>query len=138
MTIPESRVENPIADIERRHQYRGVLYLFSETGTEGGYWALQDERFIAPPNEKYPYEQWSYEGLHILKDGDELIIFSPEKPEEVVWQGQISLRLLPLFTEQASGLWIHADQEGIDRNTWASYFFNHHPAKLKTEKSGQD
>src|SRR5579862_9152972 len=25
---------------------RGVLHFYSETGTEGGYWAFQDERFI--------------------------------------------------------------------------------------------
>lgn len=27
----------------------GKLYLHSETGTEGGHWAIQDEKFITPP-----------------------------------------------------------------------------------------
>ena len=28
---------------------RGVLEFYSETGTEGGYWAFQDEKFIGLP-----------------------------------------------------------------------------------------
>lgn len=28
------------------YEKTGVLHLFSETGTEGGYWALQDEKYI--------------------------------------------------------------------------------------------
>ena len=119
-------------------QFKGVLHLFSETGTEGGYWALQDERFITK-GEGVPFgEQWSYDGLHILEDGDNLKIYSKEKPEAAVWEGEISLQQLPLFTEHAGGLWIHADQNGIDRETWAGYFFNGHQAKLIPSRQPQD
>ena len=31
----------------------GVLHLFSETGTEGGYWAFQDKRFIKPNTTRF-------------------------------------------------------------------------------------
>lgn len=75
-------------------------------------------------------DSWSYKGLHILEDGDLLTIFSPEDPRQVVWSGTISLRWHRLFSEHASGLWIHADQEGIDRKTWATYFFKEYPAAL--------
>ncbi len=34
---------------------KGILHLFSETGTEGGYWAIQDENFIFPPTETWPH-----------------------------------------------------------------------------------
>ena len=73
---------------------------------------------------------WSYKGLHILENGDQLTIFSPDNPTQVVWSGTISLRQHPSFTEDAFGAWIHADQEGITRETWATYFFKEYPAKL--------
>lgn len=100
---------------------RGTLHLFSETGTEGGWWALQDERFIEPPTADWPHERWSYEGLVPLSDGDRLTIFAPDG--SVYWQGEIKMKLLPLFTEHANGMWIHADQEGVTREFWALPFF---------------
>lgn len=156
---------------------KGVCFLFSETGTEGGVWAFQDSEFIAkdvpspfckkcgkyldrqkkyknlklikalpvtqelldgkePPecpdgrHERGVGDTWSYEGLHILENGDQLTIFSPDNLTQVVWSGTISLRQHPLFTKDASGLRIHADQEGIDRKVWATYFFRKYPAKL--------
>lgn len=155
---------------------RGVLHFHSETGTEGGYWAFQDERHIAPnttrfactkcgaywdktddpvgPNaESHPEgedngfgnpfcapnahdfqlvspEDWSYEGLHVLKDGDELTVYDKDDPAKVAWSGTIKLRQFDLFTEHASGMWIHADQEGMPRDEWAALFFAQCPATL--------
>ncbi|MDP4010531.1 MAG: hypothetical protein Q8P37_01590 [Candidatus Spechtbacteria bacterium] len=161
----------------------GILHFFSETGTEGGYWAFQDSRFITknttrftctkcwayldteadpdsplqvthvmpldealeeeesgkrrqdcPPDEHnfrpVSEDNWSHEGLHILKDEDVLIIYDKENPDQIVWQGYISLLKHALFAEHASGMWIHADQAGIDRETWANWFFEEYPAKL--------
>lgn len=168
----------------------GFCYFHSETGTEGGYWAFQDSKFIKK-NVPYPYckkcgkwlgpqkyknlkivqvlpsdqknikykkmevkvdqkaiydkntpecpkgqheresgDSWSYKGLHILKSGDKLTIFSRHSPKRVVWSGIISLHQLPLFTEDAYGLWIHTDQENIARDVWATYFLKEHPAEL--------
>lgn len=76
-------------------------------------------------------ENWSYDGLHVLQDGDELTVYSRENPEEIVWEGTISLSPFTVFKEDAFGLWIHNDQMGIDRKTWATYFFKANPAKLK-------
>lgn len=73
---------------------------------------------------------WSYEGLHVLKNGDHLTIHSKDNPNQVVWSGNIRLRQYSLFTEHASGLWIHADQEGVDRETWARWFLEEYPATL--------
>lgn len=75
-------------------------------------------------------ERWSYEGLKILVDGDHLTIFDPEDLESVVWDGDIHFKQHPLFTEHASGMWIHADQIGIDREKWAQFFFQGYPAVL--------
>lgn len=162
--------------------YKGVCCFHSETGTEGGYWAFQDERFIdrfddnklcakcglyreflenwhnrrlkhpkslieywdgiiekACKPEKhswqpaFPNGKWSYEGLHILKDGDRLTVYSPKKLDEIVWSGDVSLKKFPVFSQDAFGLWIHADQVGVDRETWAKWFFEEYPAELITK-----
>ena len=108
---------------------KGVLHFWSETGTEGGHWAFQDKNFIEPPTEDWPHEKWSYEGLHVLENGDQLTIFSKDHGG-VVWSGVIRLKQHPLFTESARGMWIHTDQEGIDRNVWARWFMEGYPATL--------
>ena len=110
-------------------ELKGVCFFYSETGTEGGYWAFQDECFIKPAG-PYPCPQFDYKGLHILKNDDLLTIYNINDPEKIVWEGIISLKLFGLFTERANGYWIHADQDGIDRETWAEWFFKEYPAKL--------
>lgn len=151
-----------------REELRGVLHLWSETGTEGGYWAFQDERFISKNTTRFACakchiywdksshpdgpsadalgearfctpgahdfrpvsdESWSYEGLHVLAPGDELTVYAKDGVA-IVWEGVIRLKQHDLFTEHAGGMWIHADQEGIDRDTWAKWFFEGHPAKV--------
>lgn len=76
---------------------------------------------------------WSYEGLHVLANGDKLTIYLPDKYgrcKKKVWSGVINLKQYGSFTEHASGLWIHADQIGIKRDVWAEYFFKEYPASL--------
>lgn len=76
-------------------------------------------------------DSWSYEGMHILENGDKLTVLSPEDPKKIIWSGIISLKEYAPFTENVSGTWIHADQNGVERETWAKYFFKEYPAKLK-------
>ncbi|MEX2145176.1 MAG: hypothetical protein WD712_02255 [Candidatus Spechtbacterales bacterium] len=169
----------------------GVLHFFSETGSEGGYWAFQDNQFITenttifccskcfaywdksadsdspltvthaypleiviemeekgttyedcPPDEHIwepvSPDIWSYEGLHVLENDDTLIIYDKQNPDDIVWQGDISLREYDLFTEHAFGMWIHADQRGVDRETWAMWFFEEYPAKLMKARFEND
>ena len=111
-------------------ELRGVLHFWSETGTEGGHWAFQDEKFIFLPTPNWPHKRWSYEGLHVLEDGDILVIYSKEDPAQVVWAGTIKLKAYEVFVESAFGMWIHADQEEIDRDTWSRWFIEEYPAKL--------
>ncbi len=117
---------------------KGTLFLWSETGTEGGSWSLQDEQFIQPPTEDWPHERWSYDGLKVLEDGDHLKIFNPEGA--VYWEGTVSLKQYPVFTESVGvpdssanvdlELWIHADQNGLDRNFWALPFMKEYRGEL--------
>lgn len=105
----------------------GVCYFHSETGTEGGFWAFQDAQHIDPSSGK-----WSYDGLHILRNGDRLQIYSKESGM-LVWSGVIDLKEYPVFTQYESryGQWIHSDQTGVDRDQWAGYFLNGCPAELE-------
>lgn len=101
---------------------QGRLCFHSETGTEGGYWAFES-------SEPLLKGQTAYDRLHILKNGDRLKIEHPTK-KAVVWDGVIDLKELNLFTEDARGMWIHADQKGIPRNIWSNYFFKGYSATL--------
>lgn len=115
---------------------RGQCCFHSETGTESGYWAFQDEKFIKNSGAGFPLEQWSYEGLHILENGDLLTIFMPDDPAQIVWEGEIDLEEFSVFTKSAYGLWIHSDQKGVNRNRWAMWFFKQNHAKL-VKRSGK-
>lgn len=108
---------------------KGILFFHSEMGTEGGFWAFQDEKFIHSDG------FWSYKGLYILENGDKLIIYDKNNPEVVVWLGIISLKKHSVFTEAALGMWIHSDQEGISREEWAKFFFEEYPAELIPKSS---
>jgi hypothetical protein len=160
----------------------GVLDFYSETGTEGGYWAFQDERFItpnrtqfsckicylfwdkarspkSPPSENrigyalrhmkigllrkilrcwgrgHKFEKttetlWSFNGFHILESGNELTIYGEKERVNVLWSGTINLKDLGIFKENAFGYWIHNEQIGVPRETWASWFMNQKPAML--------
>jgi len=115
---------------------KGTLFLYSETGTEGGYWAIQDEKFIGKRDDGSPY--WSYDGLHPLRDGDHLKIYHPDGT--LLWEGDIKLKQHPVFTESVDvhdessgvnlGLWIHADQIGMSRHDWAYPFMKEYKGEL--------
>ncbi len=149
--------------MQQQNEVEGVLHIHSETGTEGGDWALQDKRHILPVDplppgtpdgpsglhvpvfedgkitdnfrplllSEMPRESWSYEGLHILKDMDYLFIFDKQDTEKILWEGVIRLRQHKFFTESTStGVWINADQEGVERAVWEKFFLEGYPAKL--------
>ena len=111
-------------------ELKGVLDFWSETGTEGGHWAFQDEKYISPPTPEWPHERWSYDGLHVLDNGDILVIYSKDNPNQIVWSGEIELIQHEVFTESAYGMWIHTDQKGVDRDIWARWFMEGYPAML--------
>lgn len=79
-------------------------------------------------------EGWSYEGLHVLNNGDKLTIFDKDDLTKVLWEGVISLSASTNFMDDAFGLWIHNDQLGISRETWATWFMGRNPAKLELGK----
>lgn len=50
----------------------GVCFLYSETGTEGGWWAMQEDGFADKDG------SWSYEGLQILEEGDDFTVYAED------------------------------------------------------------
>lgn len=164
MSKEKSRSESKsaLADPNSPDFLEGVVHFFTETGTEGGYWAFQENKFMKENTTMFSCTKCHYfwdkerhpqgpevpctkggqhefvinppmfflgEGLHTLKDGDYLVIYSKDR-SRVVWSGHILLKKYPVFRENAFGFWIHADQQGIKREVWAKYFFDELPAKL--------
>ena len=128
-------------------EFRGRTEFHSETGTEGGYWAVQRGGTVHSRDDlvdgKCPWDEsgcpvvrgwWhehaTYEGLHILRSGDHLTVYDGDG-ETLRWSGEISLIRHPLFTESAGGLWIHADQAGVNRDEWAGLFFEELPCLVR-------
>jgi hypothetical protein len=97
---------------------QGTLLFWSETGTEGGHWALQEDRYPG-----------SYDGLHVLEDGDHLRVLNEDGSSR--WEGLIQLKSYPAFTEHVFNCWIHADQIGMERQAWAEMFFKQLKAELQ-------
>lgn len=108
----------------------GVTHFDSETGTEGGYWAVRDIRSIDIVTGKW----WPYCSVLRLQDGDELTIVEDDL-KSIIWTGTVSLRQYRAFTEDAEGMWIHADQIGVDRKKWARFFFDKLPCRLITRRA---
>ena len=128
-------------------ELHGYLEFYAETGTEGGHWAFRDENgthtSVDLVDGKCPFgakncpvvlgtyfEHTTHESLYILRDGDKLTVFEGAKSDIVAWSGVIELIHHPAFTEEVFGWWIHADQAGTPRKTWASMFFDGCPATL--------
>jgi hypothetical protein len=57
-------------------EMRGICFLFSETGTEGGWWAIQEDGFATEGENEG--EQWSYGGLRILGEGDDFTVYGDD------------------------------------------------------------
>ncbi len=96
----------------------GVLYDFSETGTEGLLWSLVDA------------DSSSYESLHVIAPGDHLTI--SDQLGNRIWAGTIRAdkksgrRRYPrnpkLGQPAALGYWIQWTQKGFKPDDWALFF----------------
>ncbi len=87
---------------EQVETMKGQAFLFSETGTEGGLFAFNDAATVKV--NEWGETNWSYDGLHVLRDGDYLKVLGErwaakwmdngvEYPHEsgynVLWEGEI-------------------------------------------------
>jgi hypothetical protein len=111
----------------------GVCFLFTETGTEGGWWAMNEDGFLDKDG-----VHWTYEGLRLLEEGDEFTVFADDG--SVLWHGIIrqdtTTGLVPhaVFRggkwvidrkwkqQVVGGFWVHWVQAGIDPEVWGKLF----------------
>jgi hypothetical protein len=114
-------------------EIKGIAILFSETGTEGGYWAVQEDGFLCEDG-----IHWKYEGLRLLEEGDDFTVYSED--ESVLWNGIIhqdkETGLIPRQVlkngkivnnkkwkqQMIGGMWIHWIQSNVDPEFWNNLF----------------
>ena len=123
-------------------EMKGVAFLFSETGTEGGWWAMQEDGFLSEDG-----VHWSYKGLRQLKDGDDFTVYADDG--SVLWHGIIhpdtTTGLIPCQVlredklvndrtwkqQVVGGMWVHWVQAGIDPEVWGEFFAGNKRCLLK-------
>jgi len=130
----------------------GCLYFHSETGTEGGWYAFFDDAHahrgqVGDPcpwsNPDCPvmlglhFQHRRYEGLHRLRNGDHLTVW--EENGTIVFDGIVKLNLRHdiYHDDQATvlGWWVNQEPAvGVDRETWATWFFDELPATLRRSR----
>ena len=144
--IGKTASPNSTNEYESTHmvkEIKGVCFLFSETGTEGGWWAVQDERFIAEDG------FWSYEGLNCLLEDDELTVYAEDGtvlfhgivridsatgaiPHQVMRKGKLTVDRS--WKQQAvGGVWVHWIQKGMDPEAWGELFSGEHHGLIRRE-----
>jgi hypothetical protein len=122
-------------------EMKGVCFLFSETGTEGGWWAMQQDG-SADEN-----GHWSYAGLQYLEEGDDFTVYAVDGSE--LWHGIIHpdtttgliprqiLRKGKLVNDRTwkqqvvGGMWVHWVQAGIEPKAWGELFVGNKRCLLK-------
>jgi hypothetical protein len=127
-------------------EMRGVCFLFSETGTEGGWWAIQEDGFLCEDG-----IHWKYEGLQYLKEGDDFTVYAEDG--SVLWHGIIHqdkktrMRARQVINkkgklvnsrtwkqQEVGGMWVHWLQAEIDPDAWADLFIGNKRCLLKREE----
>ena len=102
----------------------GLLDPFFETGTEGIIWSVIDD------------DARGYDALAPLIDGDYLFIEDLERA--IVWEGEIKFEYTSNYVKRGAsggqqavfGYWVHGIQEGVEPETWATWFMEGRRAVL--------
>lgn len=120
----KSKKQPKDADPREMH---GVLHYHAEQGLSP-FRAFQDERHIKPANpETGEPEQWSYEGMHKLKNGDRLTVYSNDGRRKVLWSGKLRMRDLRNDRPRSERVDF---PYGVDPAKWWLWFRDEHPASL--------
>ena len=125
-------------------EMKGVCFLFSETDTEGGWWAMQEDGFVTEDG------HWRYEGLQYLEGGDGFTVFAEDGtvlwhdiihrdsttgsiPRQVIRKGKLANDRT--WKQQAvGGMWVHWIQKGMDPEAWGGLFSGNKRCLLKREE----
>lgn len=79
-----------------------------------------EHRYCAPGQHVFKLvskENWSYDGLHILSDGDTLTVYDKKDPSQVVWSGTLSVSRRGIA-------------QNVEKTVCAEWFTKGYPARL--------
>jgi hypothetical protein len=120
-------------------EMKGVTFLHSETGTEGGWWAVQEDGFEDEDG------GWSYDGLQILKERDDFTVYA--KIGSMLWHGIIKRDSMtgavprpgrPSWKQQVvGGMWVHWIQRGMDPVAWGELFVGEKRCLVRREERAE-
>jgi hypothetical protein len=68
--MKDTQPDRSVMDRQMKKETKGVCFLFSETGTEGGWWATQEDGFVSDDG------HWRYEGARYPKEGDDFTVYA--------------------------------------------------------------
>ena len=91
----------------------GALDPFSETGTEGVIWALDE------------FGKNGYDALNILQDGDKLTVYKNVRDGEVEWEGAIDVG--PVDVKKLKWHEVVRDTNHMDTQKWLELSFQRRP-----------
>lgn len=125
-------------------EIKGVCFLYSETGTEGGWWAVQEDGFETDDG------HWKYEGLECLKEKDDFTVYADDGsilfhgiirqdsktgaiPRQVVRKGKL-VNDTTWKQQVVGGFWVHWIQKGMDPEVWGELFVGYKRCLVKREE----
>ena len=125
-------------------EMKGVCLLFSETGTEGGWWAMQEDGFVTEDG------HWKYEGLQYLEEGDDFTVYADDGsvlfhgiihqdtktgaiPRQVLRNGKL-VNDRTWKQQVVGGMWVHWIQKKIDPEVWGELFTGNKRCLRKREE----
>lgn len=126
-------------------EMKGVCFLHSETGTEGGWWAMQEDGYLTDDG------HWCYEGMQYLEEGDDFTVFADDGtvlwhgiihqddetgavPHRVIRNGKVVVN--HSWKQQAvGGMWVHWIQIGMDPEAWGELFVGEERCIVRREEN---
>lgn len=124
-------------------EMKGICFLHNETGTEGGWWAMQEDGFVTESG------HWDYAGLRYLEEDDDFTVFADDG--SVLWHGIVHqdtktgaiphsiLRKGKVVVDRSwkqqavGGMWVHWLQKDMDPDAWDELFRGRYRCVLKRE-----
>lgn len=119
----DPRHVDPFAALRIKNRpIHGVCFLYTQSATVGGWWAVQEDRYPA------------YVGLRLLDEGDDLTVYADDG--SVLWNGIIHQYTTPEMLDGSSqqyvnGMWVQWVQVGMDPKDWHELFVGHKRCLLK-------
>ena len=126
-------------------EMKGFCFLYSETGTEGGWWAMQEDGFMDKDG-----IHCSYDRLRELQENDDFTVYAEDG--NVLWTGIIhqdkKTNLIPRQVlnkkgkivnsrkwkqQMVSYMWVHWLQAKVDPEVWSELFTGNKRCLLKRE-----